>query len=160
ANSNYWVDALFTTVAPPDTTAPTVVGIVPAASTVEVATDRTIQVTFSEALSAASVTSANFELRDASNTVVASSVAYDGNKTVTGTQTSRLANATIYTLTVKGGSTGVKDTSDNALAANVASSFTTAISDVTYSLWSSAAPAQADSGDKGAVELGVKFTTT
>ena len=54
--SNYWVDLVFTTDAPQDTTAPTITDVTPAAATTDVPTSTTVTATFDEALDPATVT--------------------------------------------------------------------------------------------------------
>ena len=76
--SNYWVDIVFTTDAPQDTTAPTVTDVTPAAATTDVPTSTTVTATFDEALDPATVTTTSFQLRDNTGTLVAATVAWDG----------------------------------------------------------------------------------
>ncbi|HVU89697.1 MAG TPA: Ig-like domain-containing protein [Pirellulales bacterium] len=161
--TNYWVDVLFTTVAPVDTTPPTIVSVTPTGASTNVPTTSPVSIAFSEALSAASVTTNTIQLRDANNNLVAGTVGYNAtNNTVTFTPTSALAYSTTYVLTVVGGASGVKDLAGNALASNIFSSFTTAGAPSPNStLWSTGTvPSTVDSGDGQAVELGVKFTAT
>src|SRR5262249_6941654 len=67
-STNYWVDVLFSPAAPPvDSTPPQVTGFTPNGGTTNVALNTSITVTFSEALNAATVTSATITLRNASN---------------------------------------------------------------------------------------------
>ncbi|HEY4308987.1 MAG TPA: Ig-like domain-containing protein [Pirellulales bacterium] len=163
--SNYWVDPLFSSIAPADTTAPTVVSVSPAGAATGVSTTASVSVTFSEALSVASVTSSTVLLRDSSNNLIGATVSYNAStKTATLTPTSALANGMTYMVTVVGGASGVKDLAGNAVAANVFSSFTTVAASApstTSSLWSSSdTPAAVDGGDGQSVEVGVKFTTS
>ena len=67
----------FTTAAPPDTTPPTVTSRSPASGATGVATGTAVTATFSEDLDPATVGTATFELRDAANALVASSVNYN-----------------------------------------------------------------------------------
>ena len=71
-----------------------------------------------------------------------------------------MANSTTYTITVVGGTGGVKDLAGNALAANVFSSFTTiaAASAVSQPVVGQHHAGTVDSGDGASIELGVKFT--
>jgi hypothetical protein len=159
--TNYWVDVQFTTIAPVDTTSPTVISVTPAGAATNVATNSSVNVTFSEALSVASVTSETIQLRDANNNVVAGAVSYNAsNGTATFTPTSALANSMTYLLTVVGGASGVKDLAGNALAANIFSSFTTIpVLGPVQTLWSAAVtPTTPDSGDNRSIEVGTKFT--
>ena len=113
------VTAAFTT---GDLTAPTVAGVVPTSDAIGIATNTTVQVTFSEAMNAATINSTNIELRNSvTNALVPATVTYASN-VATLTPTGPLSNATRYTLTVK---TGVTDASGNPLAAQFVSSFTT-----------------------------------
>ena len=63
--SNYWVDVVFNTTVPPDTTPPTVSGKSPASGATGVPTGTTVQATFSEAMNAATISTSSFTLRDA-----------------------------------------------------------------------------------------------
>ncbi|MBI2823285.1 MAG: DUF4082 domain-containing protein [Planctomycetia bacterium] len=124
-SSNYWVDVMLSTAPPVDTTAPTVTGFSPAGGATNVAVSTPITITFSEALSAASVTTSTVRLLDGA-TQVAATVAYNaGNNTVTITPTAALANSKAYTISVLGGASGVKDAAGNALAQTATSTFTT-----------------------------------
>jgi hypothetical protein len=115
----------FTTFAP-DAIAPTVIGVVPTNNATGIATNATVQVTFSEAMDQATTTSANLILKNtATSAVIASTLSYDvGTNKVTITPTGPLANGTNYTLNV---TTGVKDLAGNAMAAQFNSAFTTVL---------------------------------
>jgi hypothetical protein len=161
--SNYWVDVLFSTTAPVDTTPPVVTAVTPSGGATSVLTNSTVTVTFSEGLSAATVNSATIYLTSGGATV-ASNVSYNAaTNSVTLTPQAPLANSTTYTVIVVGGASGVKDLAGNALATNASSSFTTVASvsvlaTTATSLWNlNSTPAIPDSGDPQAVELGVKF---
>lgn len=131
-SSNYWVDVVFATSIGPDTTAPTVTAVTPSNGSTGVDTNTSVTATFSEAMDAASITSSNFELRNASNNLVNATITYNSsNNTVTFKPNAALAGNSTYTATVRGGSSGVKDTAGNALAANYSWSFTTTTPDVT-----------------------------
>jgi hypothetical protein len=165
--SNYWVDVAMTTTAPADTMPPTVTGFSPAGGSTNVPITTAATVTFSEALNASTVNASTIFVRDASNAVVPTTLAYNATtRTATLTPTSALANSTTYTIVVKGGAAGVKDAAGNALAADAISSFTTAAittppATPPSSLWStSTTPATVDSGDNSALELGVRFSAT
>ena len=110
-----------------DVTAPTVLSVIPANNATLVAVNSKATVTFSEAMNAATITTANFTLKQGTTTV-AGTVAYSGT-TATFTPASSLNANTVYTGTV---TTGVKDAAGNAMATNYAWSFTTsAAADVT-----------------------------
>ncbi len=114
--------------AAPDTTAPAVTARSPLANATNVTVDSKVTATFDEALDPASVTTSSFELRDDANNLVPATVTYDQLSSVaTLTPSSGLFYGKTYTVTAHGGTTGsrIKDTSGNALSANVTWSFTT-----------------------------------
>jgi hypothetical protein len=124
--ANYWVDVVFTAVLGPDTTPPTVISVTPAAGATSVATATTVTGTFDESMASSTINTSTFQLRDGSGALVTSAVTYHGpSRTATLTPGSPLAYSTTYTATILGGSSGVKDTAGNALAANRVWSFTT-----------------------------------
>jgi hypothetical protein len=114
-----------------DTTAPTVTAISPASGATGVSRNTTVRATFSEAMDPATINTTTIELRNPSNVlmpVVPATVTYDAtNNRATLSPSSSLAASTIYTVTVKGGTTEprVKDVAGNALTANTTWSFTT-----------------------------------
>ena len=82
--------------------------------------------TFSEAMNAATITTSTMVLRNPSNVIVPGTVSYNPNtKVATLTPTSLLTASTTYTVTIAGGSSGVKDLAGNALVSNFVWSFTT-----------------------------------
>jgi len=163
---NYWVDVVFDTGTGGgggDTTPPTVSSTSPSASATNIGINANMTVTFDEPMSSASVTATNFQLRDPGGVVVPASVTYDtGSATATLNPGAALANSTTYTATVRGGTSGVKDSAGNALAADKTWSFTTAApssSGCPCSIWApSAVPEKpAETTDNAALEIGVKF---
>lgn len=125
-STNYWADVVFTDQAVADTTAPTVSGVLPAASATGVNTMVAPNATFSEPLDQTSVTTASFTLKNAGGTSVPGTVSYDiGTLKATFAPSSPLDRNTTYTATIKGGTSGVKDTAGNPLAADFTWSFTT-----------------------------------
>jgi hypothetical protein len=118
----------FTTVAPADTTPPTVTTVTPANGATRVGTGTNVTATFSEAMNATTITSTTFQLRNASNTLISAAVTYSATaRRATLNPTSNLARRTRYTATVRGGGTDprVKDAAGNALAVDFTWSFTT-----------------------------------
>jgi hypothetical protein len=145
-----------------DTTAPTVTGTLPAANATNVSQTTQVSATFSEAIDLSSLTTNTFELRNSANAVQASTLTYDAaTKTATLAPNSPLVGGAIFTATVKGGASGIKDIVGNPLAADVTWSFTTATGPVCpCSLWpANPTPATVTVGDSSAVELGVRFTS-
>ena len=112
----------FTTLAPVpgDTTAPTVLSVVPANSATSIAVNSNITATFSEAMDAATISTATFTLKQGT-TNIPGSVSYSGT-TATFNPTNDLIGGLIYTATI---TTGAKDVAGNAIAASKAWSFTT-----------------------------------
>ncbi len=156
--TNYWVDVVFN-IPTSDTTPPTVLSVSPnGAGGVSVTTVATA--TFSEAMNAATITTATMVLRNSANNIVSSTISYDPNTRVaTLTPTQPLAASTTFTVTISGGGSGVKDLAGNALASNFAWSFMTASGTTCpCTIWNaSATPAQIATNDSGVVELGVRF---
>jgi hypothetical protein len=144
--------------------APTVTATSPAAGSTGVGTGVAPTATFSVAMNAATITSANVTLSGPGG-AIAAAVAYNsGAQTVTVTPTAQLAGGTAYTVTI---GTGVKSSANVALAAPVSFGFTTAA--CPCSLYSpSATPAltglDTKDGRSGAgpftYELGTKIQVT
>ncbi|MEU0881545.1 DUF4082 domain-containing protein [Lentzea sp. NPDC005914] len=153
---HYWVDAVFDTVAPPDTIAPTATPVSPLNGSSSVSPSTTASVQFNEAVQVATI---NMTMKNAANQAVTGSVAYDAaNKIATFTPTAALAGNTTYTTSV----TGAKDTAGNTMAGTTSWSFTTqkpANPGVCpCSVWDeSATPQTVTVNDAGAVELGMRF---
>jgi hypothetical protein len=114
----------FTTGATADTTRPTVSSTVPANAATGVAINQIINATFSEAMNASTISTANFTVAGPGGTAVTGTVAYDViSKIAAFRPASNLAANTVYGATI---TTGARDLADNALAGNFAWSFTTA----------------------------------
>lgn len=158
-SENYWVDVLFLTSLGPDVTPPTVVSVSPAAGATGVAVNTAVTVTFSEAMSTASITTATILLKDAANNTVPASVTYNSaNNSATLTPNSALAVSTMYTLSVLGGSAGVKDAAGNALASTFTSSFTTTVPDTTPPTVIAVSPAAGATNVPVSTVVTVKFS--
>jgi hypothetical protein len=129
----------FSTAAASDMTPPTVVATAPPDAQTDVGVSTIITATFSEAMNASTIDGTTFTIKTTSGgTPVAGTVTYNpGTLTATFTLTSPLANSTNYTATI---TTGVKDVSGNAMAANKVWAFTT-IADTTPPTVSSTVPA-------------------
>jgi len=104
----------------PDTIAPTVSTVSPANGSTGIAVGSDVMATFSEALSSASVTTTT-----ASIAGVTSAVTLSGN-VVTINPSANLAPDTLYTVTLMGGASGIKDLAGNALVSNYTFTFRTA----------------------------------
>lgn len=116
----------FTTAPLPDNTAPTIVSRTPLPNAINVATDTTVTVTFSEPMNAATIagtTNIRLALTSAPGTPLPATVTYNaGTSTATLRPTTPLANNVNYTATV---TTAVTDVAGNQLAAQSAWTFTT-----------------------------------
>src|SRR5207248_288366 len=157
-STNYWVDVLFAA-SGGGGTGPSVTSVSPANAATGVMTGTSVTATFSQAMDASTINNTTFRLLDPSNSPVAASVTYNSTtQTATLTPSAPLSFSTKYNGVVQGGSSGVKDSSGNALAADFTWSFTTWSGSCPCSIWSSSAvPGTPDSGPDSAVELGVKF---
>ncbi|MEO8681843.1 MAG: DUF4082 domain-containing protein, partial [Vicinamibacterales bacterium] len=178
-SEGYWADVVFTNVAPPDSTAPTVTSVFPATGSGGVDPATAVTATFSEAMDPATISSSTggfvgegtsslgtFELRDPSGVLVNATVTYDPVTRVALLRpATSLVVSTSYTAKVKGGATDprVKDLAGNALAANYQWTFTTASAPpppptCPCSIWApTAVPTKIDDGDPNSVELGTRF---
>ena len=121
--SNYWVDPVFDTSS--DHTPPTVTSTSPAANATGIFRNTTVNAVFSEALNPNSIGSSTFVLRNAANTIVPATVTYNAaTTTATLTPSALLTPGATYSVTISGGSSGVKDLSGNALVSDFTWSFT------------------------------------
>src|SRR3989339_1436775 len=111
----------FTTGAPTAVTLPTIISTTPTPGEIGVALNKQIAATFSVVMDASTITTSTFTLMQGT-TPILGFVSYSG-KTATFAPLSNLAANTTYTTTI---TTGAKDISGNALAANYVWSFTTA----------------------------------
>jgi Bacterial Ig-like domain len=116
----------FTSAPAPDTTPPNVTSVSPANGATSVAVTSPVNITFSEAMDAATITAAgNITVKTtATSTNVTGTVTYNAATNVaTFTPSGSLGFGTGYTVTV---TTGVKDVAGNAMASPFTSAFTTA----------------------------------
>ena len=91
-SENYWVDVVFSTTLPPDTTPPTVSSVTPVSAATGVSGNPVITATFSEPIDPTSVSTSSFELRNPANALVTATVTYDGpSRTATLHPTATLA---------------------------------------------------------------------
>ncbi|MCK6209405.1 Ig-like domain-containing protein [Georgenia sp. EYE_87] len=109
---------------PPDTTAPSIAGVVPADGATDVSVTPTVSATFDEDVDPASVTASTFTLEGPAGMVPAA-ISTSG-RTVTLTPQSALAENTSYTATLHGGTNGIRDLAGNVLASDRTWTFTTA----------------------------------
>jgi hypothetical protein len=125
-SANYWADVVFMASVGPDTTPPVVTSNTPQPGAISVAANTSATATFNEQMSAVTVSASTIELRDAATVLVPATVSYaDGARTATLQPTASLAYSSTYTVTVKGGSSGVADLAGNPMAADLSWSFTT-----------------------------------
>jgi methionine-rich copper-binding protein CopC len=113
----------FTTGATADITAPTVTSTDPQNNAIDVAINKVVGLTFSEAMNPSTISTSTFTVKQGS-TAITGIVAYSGT-TATFTPSNAFAAGTVYTATI---TTGAKDLAGNALASSIAWSFTTAAS--------------------------------
>lgn len=124
AGNHVWA---FTTAALPDTVAPTVTAISPQDASTAVCLTRTVSATFSEPMDAATIGPLSFVV-SAAGLPVAGTVLYDALSrvaTFTPAAPAGYAANTAFTVTVRGGASGVKDLAGNALALDRSWGFTT-----------------------------------
>ncbi|MEP7377680.1 MAG: N,N-dimethylformamidase beta subunit family domain-containing protein [Chitinophagaceae bacterium] len=108
-----------------DVTPPIISSVLPPNRATGVSTTTTVTATFSEAINSSTVTANTFQVRNAANTLVNATVSTSGNQIIL-TPSTVLAGSATYTVTIVGGSSGVKDLAGNALVNNYTWTFTTA----------------------------------
>jgi hypothetical protein len=118
AASNYWADVVFRR-------APRITAVTPAAGATGVPLGTQITATFAEAVDAGTVTSSSVVLRNGATTVPADVTYAAATRTASLTPQAPLAYSTTYTVTVRGGSTGVRDSAGIPLASDMQWSFQT-----------------------------------
>ena len=112
-------------IAGPDVIAPFVSTATPANGAIGIPLNTTITALFNEPVNPATVTSANFEVRNALNVLVPGTVSYNaGTLTATFTPSSPLTLSTEYFVRIKSGTGGIKDLAGNAMSADFTWSFT------------------------------------
>lgn len=155
SGGNYWVDVVYEFV---DVSPPTVVVSAPKSGTTVANTTANITATFNESIDPATVSGATFELRTSGGATVSAVVTYDtATNTAILNPDATLASTTSYTATVKGGSSGLRDSAGNPLGADYVWTFTTALGPV-YTVWpDTQVPSTPASTNTTAYELGVKF---
>ncbi|MEO5904907.1 MAG: Ig-like domain-containing protein [Gemmatimonadaceae bacterium] len=138
-----------------DVTAPTVVSTVPADGAIGVSPTAPISAKFSEPMDISSINATTFTLQTTSGqSPVSGTITFDNaSSTATFTPSSSLASATSYTATI---TTGARDVSGNALAANKVWSFTTA--DIVKPTVLSVSPANNSSGVATTTTVQVTFS--
>jgi hypothetical protein len=126
-SDNYFVDVVFNTNGV-DAVAPSITSTVPANNATSININATFSANFDESVDPATISSSTFELRNAANAVVPSTVTYNNglHKAVL-TPVSPLGYSSSYTVTIKGGASGVKDIAGNALAADATRTFSTGL---------------------------------
>jgi hypothetical protein len=145
----------FTTVAAVDTTPPTVSATIPAANATSVSVNANLTATFSEPITAATLTPATFTLMQGTTPVIGT-VAYAATtSTATFTPTNPLALNTLYKATL---TTNIKDLAGNALATADTWSFTTALTlDTTPPTVSSTIPVASSTGVSASTAIVATF---
>ena len=102
---------------------PTVTGTINVNGATNVAINTKVGATFSEGMDPSTITGTTLFLMQGT-TAVPGTVSYSGVSAVLA-PTSNLAPATVYTVTVKGGASGVKDVAGNAMASDYVWAWTT-----------------------------------
>jgi hypothetical protein len=123
-STNYWVDVVFIRTDAVGT--PRVLAVTPARGSSGVGVSPVVTASFSKSMDASTLSGTTFILKDHSGNQVAATVSYDpSSNTAILTPSSKLDFSSNYSVTVKGGAGGVKDTDGNAMGADVSWSFTT-----------------------------------
>jgi WD40 repeat protein len=160
--SNYWVDVVFDTTAPPDVTPPSISARSPPDGAIDVGLAETLTATFSEPMSAATINASSVRLRDAGGAIVPTTLGWDAfTNTVTLVPIAALDPLSLHTFVIEGGAGGVADLAGNLLPADAITSFTTQAEPVCPCTGFDPAqsPVNPAEDDPESVELGVKFRT-
>jgi hypothetical protein len=146
-----------------DLIAPTVSPVSPLNNETGVSVGVSVSGLFSEAVNASTINVSTVQLKDASNTIISGSVIYNpSNKTVTFSPSTILLYSTVYTVTIKGGVSGVKDVAGNAMVNNFSWSFTTTTppNSTTISIFDPSVLPDYPAAIDQKVEVGVKFRSS
>lgn len=122
-SSNYWVDILFTPGSGADITAPVVTSVSPTNGTTGVSVNPTITANFSEAINASTISASTVQLK-AGAAVIPTTITLSASG-ITISTSSALSYSSVYTVLLKGGSSGIKDLAGNALTSDYSWTFTT-----------------------------------
>ena len=123
--SNYWVDVDYSNGA--DITPPTIIFTTPASGATNISINSSISVTFSENIDPSTVTASTIVLKDGSGNIITGTVSYSaGTRSATLLLSSPLDYSTVYSATVSGGASGIKDLAGNAMVSDSTWSFITA----------------------------------
>lgn len=122
--TNYWVDVVFNPSLDPDTVPPVVDDPFPNNSQNNVSVNNDVEAEFTELIDVSTISNSTFELRDSHGTLVPAAV--DGVQDLAELDpVAPLEYSTTYTVTIKGGSSGVKDLAGNPLTQDFVWSFST-----------------------------------
>ena len=124
--ANYWVDVTFDSGSSSNPVPPIVCAFSPDAGATGIHVGTALTVTFSKAMTDASIDADTFTLSDSSGNIIPSVLSFnDATYTATLTPSVCLSPATTYTATIQGGIGGVADASGNLMADSFSWSFTT-----------------------------------
>ena len=127
-----------------DVTPPLVSSVSPINGGTGIAISTPVIAIFNENINLSTANGTTFQLK-AGNTLIPATVTASG-KQVTLRPTALLNASTVYTATLKGGASGIKDLANNALANDFTWSFTTAVFDNTRPTISTVSPADGATG--------------
>jgi glucose/arabinose dehydrogenase len=146
-----------------DNVPPLVTTVSPVNAATNVAVNTAITANFNEAIDGSTVTGTTFQLKDPGNNVISAGLSTSSSQ-ATLTPSAPLANATSYTVTLKGGPSGIKDLAGNALANDYNWSFTTVAGGgggTAYSLFTTTAtPTEPTNNDGQGIVVGMKIRST
>lgn len=159
-SANYWVDVLFSTSPPGDTTPPLVSSVSPSSGASGVSVTSPVSATFNEPMDPATLSTSTFLVRSPGNVLVPGSVTYDGaTRRAVFQPGSVLAYSTTYTASIVGGGSDprAKDAAGNALASTFTWQFTTQPAPGAESTAFNGGFTGTGANDSSSIEVGVKF---
>jgi hypothetical protein len=123
-STNYWVDVIFVSGGAP--IVPTIISTTPPANSSGIGLGTQVVATFNEPMEATTVNTSTILLLDSTGNAVPATVTYDNASWITTlTPALGLSPLSLYTVVVKGGAGGVRDSSGNTLTSDFRWSFTT-----------------------------------
>lgn len=158
---NYWVDVTFRQTI--DGSAPQITATTPTNGNTSALAGANIVASFNQNLDSSTMNATTIALTDTSNVVIPTTITYDDTAhTITLRPGSPLAQNASYTVTVKGGNSGIKNLDGTFMAADYVWSFRTGSDTCPCTIWNNATPTgtpTTTTGGNGGQTLGVTVRT-
>ena len=159
-HNNYWVDVVFETDPSADEVPPVVSSTAPVDGGVVPMGTNSVSAVFSEPMDLTTISSLTAQLSDVDGNPVAATVSYTaGTRRVSLAPDAPFVAGGSYSVTLKGGGSGITDIAGNALTSDYSWAFSVAgAPSAAYTLWPDAAtPGTPDISDARPIEVGTRF---